>query len=68
MYKLVQLVKPGGVIVIDNVLWYGRVADDEEQDKTTIALRDLNNKLLMDGRIDFSLIPVGDGMAMCRKR
>jgi predicted O-methyltransferase YrrM len=62
------LVKPGGVIVIDNVLWYGKVSDDKEQDKTTIALRELNNNLLMDDRIDFSLIPVGDGMAMCRKR
>jgi len=54
--------------VIDNVLWYGKVSDDKEQDKTTIALRELNNNLLMDDRIDFSLIPVGDGMAMCRKR
>jgi predicted O-methyltransferase YrrM len=58
----------GGVIALDNVLWYGRVADPKEADKATCALRDLNAFLLDDERIDLSIVPVGDGMALCHVR
>lgn len=52
--------------MIDNVLWYGRVADADVQDNVTEALRQLNAELLEDARIDLSIVPVGDGMSMCR--
>lgn len=60
------LVRPGGLIMIDNVLWYGRVADADVQDNVTEALRQLNAELLEDARIDLSIVPVGDGISMCR--
>jgi predicted O-methyltransferase YrrM len=63
-----QLVRPGGVIAIDNVLWYGKVADDSVQDAATVALRQLNDELVADARVDVSLVPIGDGLFMCRKR
>ena len=66
--QLLKLVKPGGLIAIDNVLWYGRVADPQVDDKATIALRELNDFLMTDERIDFNIIPVGDGIGMCRVR
>jgi predicted O-methyltransferase YrrM len=61
-------VRPGGLIAIDNVLWYGKVADPAVDDKATAALRELNAFLLTDDRVDFNIVPVGDGIAMCRVR
>ncbi len=66
--QLLLLVRPGGLIVVDNVLWYGKVADAAVQDKVTNELRTLNAALLVDERIDLSILPVGDGIALCRKR
>jgi len=99
-----KLVRPGGLILIDNVLFYGRVADPEvrrdtesnsethsyqhtaavslphacvtpvlchatqDDDKKIVAIRELNQKLLMDDRITLSIVPVGDGIAICRRR
>ena len=60
------LVRPGGLIMIDNVLWYGKVADERVGDKVTNSLRQLNTNLLKDPRIDFCIVPVGDGIGMCR--
>lgn len=65
---LLPLMRPGGLIAIDNVLWYGKVADPSVVDKATQALRDLNTFLLSDERVDFNIVPVGDGVAMCRVR
>ena len=65
---LLPLMRPGGLICIDNVLWYGKVADPAVDDKATVALRELNAFLLTDERIDFNIVPVGDGVAMCRVR
>ncbi len=64
---LLKLVRPGGTIAIDNVLWYGKVGDPEVQDKATIALRELNDFLVNDPRIDVSLVPIGDGVTLCRR-
>jgi predicted O-methyltransferase YrrM len=63
-----QLVRPGGLIALDNVLWYGRVIDSEVNDKQTVAIRALNEQLVNDERITFSLLPIGDGVSLCRKR
>ena len=62
------LVRKGGLIAIDNMLWDGAVADPANQKDTTKAIRALNAKLRDDPRIDFSLIPVGDGIALARPR
>ncbi|KAL3154743.1 hypothetical protein ABBQ38_011291 [Trebouxia sp. C0009 RCD-2024] len=62
-----QLVRPGGIIALDNVLWYGKVADPEIVDKRTAALRHLNTELLHDRRIVLSMVPIGDGIALCLK-
>lgn len=63
-----QLVRPGGLIAVDNVLFYGKVADQAAADKATLALKKFNDDLLADARVSFSIVPIGDGMALCRKR
>jgi O-methyltransferase len=60
------LVRKGGLIAIDNMLWDGAVADPDNREDSTRAIRALNAKLRDDKRIDFSLIPVGDGIALAR--
>lgn len=63
-----SLLRPGGVVAIDNTLWHGTVADPAITDADTQAIRALNDKLLTDARIDLSLLPIGDGLTLCRKR
>ncbi len=63
-----QLVRPGGLIAIDNVLWSGRVADPQVQDKSTVAIRTFNQALHADERISLSLVPIGDGLTLALKR
>lgn len=68
-YELgLKLVRPGGLIMIDNVLWGGAVADPSEQDEDTQAIRALNRKLHTDNRVTVSLIPIADGMTLARRR
>jgi predicted O-methyltransferase YrrM len=62
-----QLVRPGGCIAVDNVLFYGRVVDPTRNDKATGAIRNFNASLATDPRVDFSVVPIGDGVALCRK-
>lgn len=62
------LVRAGGLIAIDNVLWYGRVADPDVTDNRTRRIRALNEKLHRDQRIELSLLPVGDGLTLACKR
>lgn len=67
-YELVlQLLRPGGVLAIDNVLWNGAVIDPAIQDEDTVALRALNESLLTDLRVDISMVPIGDGLTLARK-
>lgn len=63
-----QLMRPGGLILIDNVLWDGSVVDPAKQDADTKAIRALNEKLHDDARITLSMIPLADGLTLCRKR
>lgn len=65
---LLQLLRPGGLIALDNTLWSGHVADPNNRDPNTVALRALNDKLHRDERVDLSLLPVGDGLTLARKR
>jgi predicted O-methyltransferase YrrM len=62
------LLRPGGLIVVDNVLWHGAVIDDTAQDDQTRALRAFNAKLHHDERVDLSLIPFADGLTFALKR
>ena len=66
--RCLSLLRPGGMLLIDNVLWGGRVADPAEQEEDTVAIRALNEKLHRDKRIDLSLVPIADGLSLCRKR
>lgn len=66
--RSLQLIRPGGLIVIDNVLWSGRVADSQEQDNRTNKIRALNEKLHQDERITLSLVPIADGLTLALKR
>lgn len=63
-----ELVRPGGLIAIDNVLWHGKVIDPDANDADTLAIRALNKKLLVDSRINLSMLPVSDGLTLCYKR
>jgi predicted O-methyltransferase YrrM len=67
-YELIlKLLRPGGVIAVDNVLWSGRVIDPSADDSSTAALRQFNPKLHKDPRIALSMIPLGDGLTLARK-
>ena len=63
-----DLLRPGGLITIDNVLWNGRPAQPEEQGEDTVAIRELNAALKEDDRVDLSLLSIGDGLTLARKR
>lgn len=65
--RSLQLVRPGGLIAIDNVLWSGRVAKPD-QDKSTLAICSLNKKLHHDERVTLSLVPIADGLTLALKR
>ncbi|MFJ7209759.1 O-methyltransferase [Streptomyces sp. NPDC098789] len=64
----IELVRPGGLIVIDNTLFFGRVIDPSAQDPDSVAVRELNLFLRDDERVDISLLPVADGITLVRKR
>ncbi|BDI15571.1 O-methyltransferase [Nostoc cf. commune SO-36] len=66
--RSLQLVRPGGLIAIDNVLWSGQVAEDQYQDESTQSIRALNKKLHHDERITLSLVPIADGLTLAIKR
>lgn len=63
-----QLLRPGGLIILDNMLWGGSVVDDNIMDPSTSALRSLNKKISQDQRVDSCLLTVGDGLMMVRKK
>lgn len=65
--RSLQLVRPGGLIAIDNVLWSGRVADPQVQDNRTKKIRAFNQKLHQDMRVSLSLIPIADGLTLALK-
>ncbi|MGM3305511.1 class I SAM-dependent methyltransferase [Anabaena sp. WFMT] len=65
--RSLQLIRPGGLIAVDNVLWSGKVADTEVQDNQTKKMRAFNQKLHQDSRVDLSLVPIADGLTLVRK-
>jgi caffeoyl-CoA O-methyltransferase len=65
---ILDLIRPGGLIAVDNTLWSGDLADPDIDDADTVALRSFNKTLHCDDRIDLSLVPIGDGLTLARKR
>jgi len=65
--RILRLLKPGGLLLIDNVLWGGRVADESAQDADTVAIRALNRKIHEDQRVAISLLPIADGLTLALK-
>ena len=63
-----NLIDKKGLIVIDNVLWHGEVADDANNDKFTNIIRDFNNHIKQDKRIPKNIVPIGDGVTICLKK
>jgi predicted O-methyltransferase YrrM len=66
--RALRLLRPGGLLLVDNTLWSGRVADPAATDADTEALRQFNVVLHRDERVDLSLVPIGDGLTLARKR
>ncbi len=66
--RVLKLLRPGGVVAIDNVLWGGSVLDDADQSVDTKAIRAFNKKLKTDKRVSLSLVPIGDGLTLARKK
>ena len=68
-YELsLSLVPSNGIIIIDNMLWHGDVANEKKNDSQTNTIRDLNTKIQNDSRVDFSLLPLSDGLSFIRKK
>jgi caffeoyl-CoA O-methyltransferase len=63
-----RLLRPGGIVALDNVLWGGAVADPARSDPDTTALRALNEKIHADERVDMAMLPIGDGLTLAVKR
>ena len=61
-----QLIKKGGLIIIDNVLWHGEVVDERINDKFTVNIREFNKFVSEDDRVEQIIFPLGDGMTVCR--
>lgn len=66
--RSLQLIRPGGLIAVDNVLWSGQVADSSVQDNRTNKIREFNQKLYQDERINISLVPIADGLTLAVKK
>jgi predicted O-methyltransferase YrrM len=66
--RLLELLRPGGLIAVDNTLWSGAVADPADRSPDTVALREFNARLHADERVDLSLVPIGDGLTLARRR
>ena len=66
--EILSRLRPGGVILVDNVLWSGRVADASVADDDTNALREFNDRIAADDRVDTVMLPLSDGLTLARKR
>ena len=64
--RSLKLVDKGGLIIIDNVLWHGEVADEDNLDKYTVNIREFNAYVSKDKRVEQIIVPLGDGMTICR--
>ncbi len=65
---VLELLRPGGLVAVDNTLWNGAVADATNNEADTVAIRAFNERVHRDERVDLSLLPIGDGLTLARKR
>jgi predicted O-methyltransferase YrrM len=65
--RILKLLRPGGVVAVDNVLWSSRVLDKADTSEDTVAIRAFNKALHQDERVDLSMLPIGDGLTLARK-
>jgi predicted O-methyltransferase YrrM len=66
--EILPRLSPGGLVCIDNVLWSGKVVDPSDRSESTAAIRALNEKIAGDPRVDTAMVPISDGVTICRKR
>ena len=66
--RILALLRVGGLLLVDNVLWSGKVADPDDTGESTLAIRAFNRKVHEDDRVSLSMLPIGDGMTLIRKR
>lgn len=66
--KALRLVRPGGAIAVDNTLWHGKVVDPKAHDEDTKSIRGFNATVVDDQRVTMSLVPIGDGLTLFRKK
>jgi caffeoyl-CoA O-methyltransferase len=66
--EILERLRPGGLVLVDNVLWFGRVADPAADDPNTLAIREFNDMLAHDRRVECVMLPVSDGLTIARKR
>ena len=64
--RSLKLVNKGGLVIVDNVLWHGEVADENNLDKFTVNIRDFNDYVAKDNRVEQIIVPLGDGITVCR--
>ena len=64
--RSLKLIDKGGLIIIDNVLWHGEVVDEDNLDKFTVNIREFNTHVSNDKRVEQIIVPLGDGMTVCR--
>ena len=65
--SVIQLIKKDGLIIIDNVLWHGEVVDENNNEKFTNIIREFNTHVKNDNRVEQIILPIGDGLTVCRK-
>src|SRR5690348_2959281 len=66
--RILKLLRPGGLVLVDNVLWSGAVIDKQDQTEDTVAIRAFNEALRKDERVELSMLPIGDGLSLALKR
>ena len=66
--ELVPRLRSGGLLLIDNTIWYGRVVDPDETDENTVAIRSVNDSVAADDRLESVILSIGDGLTLARKR
>ena len=66
--EIVERLRPGGIVLVDNVLWSGHVVDDADQSDDTVAIRAVNDHIAADRRMDVVMLPIADGLTIARKR
>ena len=66
--EILTRLRPNGVLLVDNVLWDGRVVQPDADDENTVAIRAFNDMVAADARVEAVMLPIADGLTLCRKK